>query len=210
MLVLVVFAIFSYLLGSFPSAYLAGRIFRGIDIREYGSGNVGATNVMRTVSKPVGLVVFFADAAKGFIAVAFLPALLESLGWVTIFPAQSMNFRILLSCFVLAGHVWPAFLAFKGGKGVATTFGIMLFLSPVLLLASFGMWLVTVLIWKYVSLSSMVASISLPIFSLLMGEELSFVIFCSALCIASVLGHRSNIRRLILGTEPKIVKSKNS
>jgi acyl phosphate:glycerol-3-phosphate acyltransferase len=192
----------AYLLGSIPTAYIFGKLLKNIDIREYGSGNVGATNVFRSVGKIPGIIVLLLDLLKGLAAVTLIPMFLEKLSTTTV---ESSSFCIALGAAVIAGHVWTVFLRFKGGKGVATTAGVMAGLSPWLLLASFIVWVVVFGVWKYVSLASISASTSLPIFAVIGGESFYFILFCAVLCTVGVFGHRSNIRRLIRGEEKKIL-----
>jgi len=195
--------ILAYLLGSIPTAYIFGRVLKNIDIREHGSGNVGATNVFRTVGKVPGIIALAIDALKGVIAVTLLPFILERiLGR----PLDSFNFNILilLGAAAIAGHVWTVFLRFKGGKGVATTAGVMAGLSPWVFIVCLMVWVIIFAIWRFVSLASIFAATSLPIFAVILGKDLYFVVFCSVLCIIGVYNHRSNIKRLLNGTEKKI------
>ncbi len=205
-MIILVFVIAAYLIGSIPTGYIFGRILKGIDVRCHGSGNVGATNVVRTVGVIPGIVVLILDISKGLAAVIFLPALLSQF-----FPAAAKNcsfFPVLTGAAVISGHVWPCFLKFRGGKGVATTAGVLAGLSPGIFLSCFGVWLIIFAIWKYVSVASIAASIALPIFAITAKKEIGFVIFCSLLCLMSVYAHRLNIKRLIQGTESKIIKVK--
>ena len=194
--------IIAYFLGSIPTAYIFGKLLKNIDIREYGSGNVGATNVFRTVGKIPGIVVLLLDFLKGFTAVILIPIILER---VLPTAAEHFFFVIFLGVSVISGHIWTVFLRFKGGKGVATTAGVMLGLSPWLLLAAFVVWVIVFSAWKYVSLASIIAATSLPIFAAIAGENFYFILFCAVLCIVGVFGHRSNIKRLIRGEERKIL-----
>ena len=191
----------AYLIGSIPTAYIFGRVLKGLDIRQYGSGNVGATNVFRTVGKVPGIIVLLIDFLKGFTVVTLIPSCLEKLSHGITMDSM----YILLGSAVIAGHIWTIFLRFKGGKGVATTAGVMAGLSPWILLAGFVVWLVVFLVWRYVSLASIAAATSLPIFAVISGRDLYFVLFCAILCLVGVFGHRSNIRRLIYGKEKKLL-----
>lgn len=192
----------AYFLGSIPTAYVFGKLLKKIDIREYGSGNVGATNVFRTVGKIPGIIVLLLDFLKGLAAVTLIPIILAKISPTV---TEYSFLYIFLGAAVIAGHVWTAFLRFKGGKGVATTAGVMAGLSPWLLLASFIVWVIVFSVTKYVSLASIIAATSLPIFAVIAGENFYFIVFCAVLCIVGVFGHRSNIRRLILGEEKKIL-----
>jgi glycerol-3-phosphate acyltransferase PlsY len=188
----------AYLLGSVPTAFIFGKLLKGIDIREYGSGNVGATNIARTLGKGYGVVVLLLDFLKGFIAVTVLPLLIFK-GAET-----SEAIYIILGAAAIAGHIWTIFLKFKGGKGVATTAGVMIGLAPVILLSCFVIWIIIFAIWRYVSLASIIAAIFLPIFAVITGRDISFIIFCAFLCLVGVYMHKGNIKRLIQGNESKL------
>ena len=200
-MIYIVFAIIAaYLLGSVPTGYIFGRIVKNVDIREHGSGNVGATNVFRTVGKVPGLMVLVLDFMKGLLAVTVIPLCLRNIS------PSGMKFYvyILLGSAAIAGHIWTVFLGFKGGKGVATTAGVMTGLSPGIFLACLLIWIIVFVIWRYVSLASIVTAMSLPVFAVLFNKDIFFILFCSAFCLVGVHSHRSNIRRLIQGREKKI------
>lgn len=202
MIILIVAIISAYLLGSIPTSYILTKAMKGIDIRKYGSGNVGATNVLRTLGKGPALFALICDVLKGVIAVTFLSGFLYR--YSTIVDYES--FRILLGLSVICGHIWTAFLKFKGGKGVATSTGVLLILCPKVLGIAAIIWFFTVLFTRYVSLGSILGSISLPITTAIMGLPLQLVIFSITLCIISSYRHKSNIVRLINGEESKIGK----
>ena len=182
-----------YLLGSMPNGYLAGRWLKGIDLRQCGSGSTGATNVLRNVGKGPALVVFLLDVGKGALAVL----LAKSFGlndWV----------QVLAGLAALAGHIWPMWLGWKGGKAVATGLGMFLGLAWPVGLACFGLFMAVISISRIVSLSSVVAAIGLPVLMVLAGANGASI---SVSVVASVMvlwRHRSNIERLIAGTEPRI------
>ena len=182
-----------YLLGSMPNGYLAGRWLKGIDLRDCGSGSTGATNVLRNVGKGPALVVFLLDVGKGALAVL----LAKSFGlndWV----------QVLAGLAALAGHIWPVWLGWKGGKAVATGLGMFLGLAWPVGLACFGLFMAVISISRIVSLSSVVAAIGLPVLMVLTGASGASI---SVSVVASVMvlwRHRSNIERLIAGTEPRI------
>ena len=182
-----------YLLGSMPNGYLAGRWLKGIDLRQCGSGSTGATNVLRNVGKGPALVVFLLDVGKGALAVL----LAKSFGlndWV----------QVLAGLAALAGHIWPVWLGWKGGKAVATGLGMFLGLAWPVGLACFGLFMAVISISRIVSLSSVVAAIGLPVLMVLAGANGASI---SVSVVASVMvlwRHRSNIERLIAGTEPRI------
>ena len=182
-----------YLLGSMPNGYLAGRWLKGIDLRQCGSGSTGATNVLRNVGKGPALAVFLLDVGKGALAVL----LAKSFGlndWV----------QVLAGLAALAGHIWPVWLGWKGGKAVATGLGMFLGLAWPVGLACFGLFMAVISISRIVSLSSVVAAIGLPVLMVLAGANGASI---SVSVVASVMvlwRHRSNIERLIAGTEPRI------
>ena len=182
-----------YLLGSMPNGYLAGRWLKGIDLRQCGSGSTGATNVLRNVGKAPALVVFLLDVGKGALAVL----LAKSFGlndWV----------QVLAGLAALAGHIWPVWLGWKGGKAVATGLGMFLGLAWPVGLACFGLFMAVISLSRIVSLSSVVAAIGLPVLMVLAGANGASI---SVSVVASVMvlwRHRSNIERLIAGTEPRI------
>ena len=182
-----------YLLGSMPNGYLAGRWLKGIDLRDCGSGSTGATNVLRNVGKGPALVVFLLDVGKGALAVL----LAKSVGlsdWV----------QVLAGLAALAGHIWPVWLGWKGGKAVATGLGMFLGLAWPVGLACFGLFMAVISIFRIVSLSSVVAAIGLPVLMLLSGSSSAYVVVSLVASLMVLWRHRSNIQRLIAGTEPKI------
>ncbi|MDP8258082.1 MAG: glycerol-3-phosphate 1-O-acyltransferase PlsY [Candidatus Aadella gelida] len=199
----------AYLLGSFPTAFIFGEAIKGIDIREHGSGNVGATNVYRTVGKFAGIVVFIIDVLKGTAAVVLLPLAIKAIGGDANITF-SYYFYISLGACVIAGHMWTCFLGFKGGKGVATTAGVLAGLAPGILGICLVVWIVVFSIWKYVSLASICSAVSMPVFALIFGKSLEFIIFTAVLSMIGVYAHRSNIRRLMQGTENRLVSSSKS
>ena len=182
-----------YLLGAIPSGYLAGRWLKGIDLRDCGSGSTGATNVLRNVGKGPALVVFLIDVGKGALAVL----LAKSVGlndWV----------QVLVGLVARAGHIWPVWLGWKGGKAVATGFGMFLGLAWPVGLACFGLFMVVISIFRIVSLASVVAAISLPLL-MAAGSGSNANLMVAVVAMVLVLWrHRSNIERLLAGTEPKI------
>lgn len=200
--------ILSYLAGSIPSAVWAGRIFHGIDIREHGSGNAGATNTIRVLGWKTGVPVLVFDLAKGWLA-ASLPVFLNA---ATAGSQQMTALQIACGVAAIIGHVFPVFAGFRGGKGVATTFGVLLALYPLLTLSCAGIFLVVLLISNYVSLSSMAAGIMFPILLMTVFHtpSLLLMIFSVVIAIALVITHRKNIGRLVRGEEKKFIKWKKS
>jgi glycerol-3-phosphate acyltransferase PlsY len=196
-------AIAAYLLGSIPTGYLLFRIFRRRDIRSMGSGNIGATNVLRAGGKGLGAATFILDVLKGCAAV-WLGGYLGSL-WMSSEPMRSVEAFAAL-CAVL-GHMFPVWLRFRGGKGVATGFGVFLVVSPIAALAAIGVFAVVLAISRYVSVSSIVAAFSFPIFAWLLvtGARPPFFFVAAAfVSLLIILKHHPNIRRLIAGTESRI------
>ncbi len=198
---------FAYLLGSVPTSLLAGRLVRGIDVREHGSGNAGATNTFRVLGWKTGLAVALFDAGKGAAAVLLLPRLLQTLPFVfSTAGAGPLPFTLAGSAAVL-GHVFPVFAGFRGGKGVATGAGVVFSLNPPAALISLGGFLLTLLTSGYVSLSSIAATVLLPVSAVLLplaaGRPLNtiWVVFTVLVAALVVFLHRQNIRRLLGGTE---------
>ena len=182
-----------YLLGSMPNGYLAGSWLKGIDLRDCGSGSTGATNVLRNVGKGPALVVFLLDVGKGALAVL----LAKSFGlndWV----------QVLAGLAALAGHIWPVWLGWKGGKAVATGLGMFLGLAWPVGLACFGLFMAVISLSRIVSLSSVVAAIGLPVLMVLAGASVASVSVSLVATVLVLWRHRSNIERLIAGTEPRI------
>ncbi len=186
--------VFGFVLGSIPFGYILARVFKKIDIREHGSGNIGTTNVMRFCGKPIGIAVFIFDASKGFV-----PAFL-SVQWL------GMNPAIIAGLAALLGHAFTPWLKWKGGKGVATGLGVFIGLAPLSAFSAFCAWIVILLIFKWVSVASMGAGAVLAISTLLHYCISSIFFFALVVCLLIVFFHRSNIRRLLRGEEPKIGK----
>ncbi len=190
----------AYLTGSIPTSYIFARALKGIDIRQHGSGNVGATNVVRTVGKVPGLIVLVLDIVKGVLAVTFMTVFFYK--WLNDF--DFVLFRSMMGIAVICGHVWTVFLGFKGGKGIATTLGVTAIISPAALAAASVVWLASFIITSYVSLSSILLVVACPIVSAIIGEPVSVVVFTILVCLITTYRHKSNITRLLNGTESKI------
>ena len=188
-----------YLLGSTPSGYLAGRWLKDIDLRDCGSGSTGATNVLRNVGKGPALAVFLVDVGKGALAVL----LAKSVG-------LSDWLQVLAGLAALAGHIWPIWLGWKGGKAVATGFGMFLGLAWPVGLACFGMFMAVISIFRIVSLSSVVAALGLPLLMLISGSSSAYLVVSLVASLMVLWRHRSNIQRLIAGTEPTIGQHKST
>ena len=185
----------SYLLGATPTSYWMGRAFHGLDLREHGSGNLGATNVFRILGPKWALPVVVVDVAKGFVPVWFFASLVDGdLSWTLAFGAAA-----------IVGHIFSLWVGFKGGKGIATSAGVFLALAPWAVLGAFAVWLVLVLPTGYVSLGSMGAAATLPVFVTLTPHrgDTTLFWFTVTLALFVIWAHRSNIRRLLQGTESR-------
>jgi glycerol-3-phosphate acyltransferase PlsY len=194
----------AYLAGSIPSAYLAGR-FRGVDLRQHGSGNLGATNVVRVLGAKIGAVVFIVDLLKGFLPVYFLPRYTETL--------QPELWALVYGVAAIIGHVKPIFLLWKGGgKGVATASGVFLALAFVPMLIAEVAWIGVFYFTRYVSLASLVGAAVLPIAILVLYREPQSPVFIASVIIAVFVfwTHRANIGRLRRGEEHKFVKKETA
>lgn len=201
MLILLLTMATSYLLGSIPFGYLLVRIFRGTDIRQSGSGNIGATNVART-APALGAATLVLDALKGFAAV-----LITRL-WITPHTATPAAVILAVSAlFAILGHIFPLWLGFRGGKGVATGLGSLLMLAPKAILVMIGVFAAIVLAFRYVSLGSIIAVTMFPVLAWILdgyGHE-PFAIACfAAASVVIVAKHRTNIYRLVSGTENRV------
>jgi glycerol-3-phosphate acyltransferase PlsY len=192
----------AYLLGSIPTAVWIGRAFHNIDVREHGSGNAGATNVIRVLGWKTGIPVLVIDLAKGWLA-AMLPVFLKLAE-----PESSamVNFQIIAGVLSIIGHIFPIFAEFRGGKGVGTVFGVLLALHPLLTLSCIGVFLFVLLLTGIVSVSSMTAGLAFPLllFFLFDTPSIAFRIFSVVVAIALILTHRKNIGRLLKGEEKRL------
>ncbi len=207
MLTLALVLVGSYLLGSIPFGYLAGRI-RGIDIRKAGSGNIGATNVVRVLGKPYGYPVFVFDFLKGLGAVRISIAIATSVRPESTSPEVV---GILAAVSAVIGHSFPLWLKFRGGKGVATSAGALFGLMPLATLIGAGIWILTFFLTRYVSVASVTTAVALPLVIAIMtwlNQTYGKALFYSSLCIAAVIiwRHHSNLSRLIRGTEPRFTR----
>jgi acyl phosphate:glycerol-3-phosphate acyltransferase len=198
---LLVGAIIAYLLGAIPVGLLVARA-KGVDIRSVGSGNIGATNVFRSIGKPWGVATFVLDALKGFVPAWVFPLWCADPGW---------SIGLLFGCMAIAGHNWPVYLGFKGGKGVATSAGVLLGVAPVEALIGAGVWFAVFFVSRYVSLASIAAAVAIPAAGWLRAEAHGPVlpVVLTLLGILAVWRHRSNIERLSNGTENRFERKKN-
>lgn len=196
----IILIIVAYLLGSIPSAIWIGKRFYGIDVREHGSHNAGATNTLRVLGRRAAVPVFMIDFAKGFTAV-----MLWHLSSFPDDPTIMFNFKIVLVAAVVLGHIFPVFANFRGGKGVATLSGAVMGVYPPAVLLSLVIFLVVWATTQYVSLASVSAGVSFPFLVIFLFKEYSLplVIFSCVIALLLLFTHRKNIKRLLKGTETK-------
>lgn len=185
--------VLGHVCGSVPSGLWLVQAFHGIDIRNYGSKNIGTTNVFRIVGPKTAVLVLIADAFKGILAVGIMSYFFHN-------PLLD----VVTALGALLGHNYSLFLGFKGGKGVATALGLLIFMMPKVAVASFGIWLVCVLLTRYVSLGSIMAAIFTPPLAWYLGYPSAYVIYSVVAAFFVVLRHKENIHRLLTGTESKI------
>jgi glycerol-3-phosphate acyltransferase PlsY len=193
-----------YFFGSFPAGYFAGRL-AGVDVRSQGSGNIGATNVLRVLGKRWGYPVFAIDVVKGFAAVRLAFVLIKY--WPAAQP-YAEHLAILTAMMSVVGHMFPIWLGFKGGKGVATTAGALFGLMPWVVPCIFLIWYIVFQTTRYVSLASIIAAIALPIVAALFArwrfiDTWALVYFCILIMVLVLWRHRSNFSRLLKGTEQR-------
>ncbi len=197
----IIILIIAYLLGNISTSYIIAKRLAGVDIRTQGSGNAGSTNVLRTLGKKAGAMTFIGDLLKGIIAVFIGYAISKFANIDTVISGYVAVFG------VVCGHNWPAFLGFRGGKGVATSLGAMIAVNPIIALSCFGLFLIIVAITKYVSLGSVVGIAASPVIMMFLNNK-NGVIITLFLTISVIYTHRENIKRLINGTERKIGQKK--
>jgi glycerol-3-phosphate acyltransferase PlsY len=196
-------AVLSYLLGSIPTGFLVAKA-RGIDIRSVGSGNIGATNVFRVLGKPAGIFVMLADALKG--AVAVLIAVRVIGPWFSGMHGNQANewYGVCAGVAAVLGHNFTCWLSFKGGKGIATSAGVLLALVPWSLVIILAVWIVLLVLTRLVSLASVCASATLPFAAWMTGESLTMILITGGLAVLAIYKHRTNIKRLLNRTEPRL------
>jgi acyl phosphate:glycerol-3-phosphate acyltransferase len=204
MLPLLIAGFASYLIGSIPAGYIAGRI-AGIDIRTVGSGNIGATNVTRVLGKRYGYPVFIVDFLKGFAAVG-MSIMIAKRAQPVLIPSELFGVVGAVAC--VLGHSFPVWLGFKGGKGVAASAGALFGLMPFVALIAVAVWLIIFYLTRYVSVASMTAALAVPITivsMMLLGQTGETALLYFSICLAAVVivRHRSNLLRLVRGTEPR-------
>ncbi len=201
LLYLAISALLAYLIGSIPVAYIFGRLLKGLDIREHGSGNMGATNAFRVLGKGPGTLVLILDIIKGIIPVTLL---------ANAFGLGDALSLVIIAVAAVAGHNWTIFLGFKGGKGMATSLGVLIGLAiqfqvlRIILLLVTLTWLVLFLSLGYVSLASIVAAVVFPVLTVVFLEPFPLILMSIILCVFIVFRHRSNIKRLVRGQENRV------
>lgn len=183
----------SYLLGSIPFGYIVAKYLKGIDIRKYGSGNIGATNIMRAIGTGPAILVFTADVFKGIIPVIITHRLMPDSAWMA----------VVSGLVAIVGHSLSVFLGFRGGKGVATSLGVIIGFSPVIALIGFASWIIIVAISRYVSLASIIAPIIICTLMLVFKMPVEYFIFSVIATSFIIIKHKSNISRLLQGNENK-------
>lgn len=190
--------ILCYLIGSIPFSFIFSKLMGGVDIRKRGSHNVGATNVLRTTGLKIALLALLGDLLKGMAAC-----------WL---GSLSGNAAVAALCAAVAviGHCWPVFLSFKGGKGVATCAGIVLYISPTIFIILVAIFILTIILTKYVSLGSIIVASILPLLAFILNESGSVVLMCLFLAVLVIVRHHENIRKLINGTEAKFTEKATS
>ncbi len=199
--------ILAYLIGSIPTSLIVSRSQFNIDIRDYGSGNAGATNTFRVLGSKWGTLVMIMDMLKGLIAVKLallLPYYIEN-------EFERTNFQIGLGLAAVLGHIFPIWAEFRGGKGVATLFGLIIAISPWTALSCIGVFLLVLYLTRFVSLSSILASLAFPVFILVVFnvDNIAYRIFAIAVALLVIMTHQKNIGRLLSGSESKVPIFKN-
>lgn len=195
----------AYLLGSIPTAVWYGKIFHGVDVRQHGSGNAGATNSLRTFGRKAGIIVLIIDFLKGFFAVFLAQYLL---------PDGNKYLSLLMGIASVIGHLYPVFAQFRGGKGVATALGVIAASFPMTVIICIAVFLIIVFTTKYVSLGSILSALAFPvqiafnIWGINPTQDPYYLAFAIALALILVFTHRHNLQRLMSGTENKIGKKK--
>ena len=199
---IILFILLAYLTGAFPSAVWVGKTFYKIDVREFGSGNAGATNTFRVLGKKAGIPVLLMDIFKGWLSVNYLSLL-------AVIPESiehQFEIQLVFGIAAVIGHLFPVYTGFRGGKGIATMMGLLIGLSPLEAICCFGIFVIIFSISKYVSLGSIVASIAFPIIVILVfgSTNSSLNLFAVFVPILSLITHQKNIERLVRGDETKV------
>ena len=218
MFLLATIIVLSYLVGSIPTSIIVSKLSRGIDIRDYGSGNAGGTNVMRVLGWKQGVLVIALDALKGVLAVVVVARLhYGAMPFTNATPFDDFTLiQIIAGISAVIGHIWTVFAGFRGGKGIATALGMLLMISTVDMLIAIGVFVVVVLISRYVSLGSIIAAIAVPL-TLVVRENIfnvnipgynTLLPFIIVITLLVIFTHRKNVVRLLNGSENKLNFSK--
>ena len=207
---IILFVLLSYLIGAFPSAVWVGKTFYNLDVREFGSGNAGATNTFRVLGKKAGIPVLLMDIFKGWIAVNYVRFLSNSLVLEQGSPEIYFETKLAFGISAVIGHLFPIYTGFRGGKGIATMLGLLIGLHPLAALYSFLVFVMIFLITKYVSLASILASFAFPVIIILFlgSGNSSLNLFAIFVPILSLITHQKNVERLIIGEETKVTFDK--
>jgi len=204
LLIIAAFLLAAYLIGAIPTAVWVGQYFYGVDVRQHGSGNAGATNTFRVLGKKPGAIVMLVDILKGWAATS-LAGYLVTLGIIS--PDNLILFQLIMGVLAVIGHIFPVYVGFKGGKGVATLMGMVMAIHPAAAFICLGIFIVVLLVSKYVSLGSMIAALAFPLLLLLPRfhpDEPLLIIFGFVLSLMVILTHKKNITRLLQGQESKV------
>tara|TARA_B100001250_G_scaffold181543_1_gene156222 strand:- start:9582 stop:10223 length:642 start_codon:yes stop_codon:yes gene_type:complete len=203
---IILLVLFAYLTGAFPSAVWLGKVLYKIDVREYGSGNAGATNTFRVLGRKAGIPVLFIDILKGFLAVNYVYLISNADSLKILNPELFFENQLALGIAAVIGHLFPIYTGFRGGKGMATMLGLLIAIEPYAALFSLSIFVITLLISRYVSFSSIVASLAFPLFVMfgLQSTNESLNLFAIFVPILSLITHQKNIERLIRGEETKV------
>ncbi len=218
MIPVAIIAVLSYLVGSIPTSIIVARRMRGIDIRQHGSGNAGGTNAIRVLGWKAGVLVILMDMAKGLIATMLVSRLMYGpIPFENGTPFDDFTVvQIIAGCSAILGHVWTLFAGFRGGKGIATAGGMLLGVAPIEVAVAFGVFLVVFMISQYVSLGSLSAAVAFPL-TMFFRENIfmvdvrgynTLIFFSMAISLLIFYTHRSNILRLLRGTENRIAASR--
>lgn len=197
MLDFILAAVLSYLIGSIPNGLILGKSIWGVDLRQHGSHNIGATNAWRTIGRQAGISIFLLDMLKGALS-----------AYLGLHLADSALAGVICGLLAIAGHSWSIFLGFKGGKGVATGLGVIAMLMPTVTLIVFCVWLAIVKGTGYVSLGSIIGAALVPILAFFLGFNMEFIVLGLIAAIFIIVRHKTNISRLLNGTESKIKAAK--
>jgi len=209
MMIALLILVGAYFLGSIPSGYIAGRI-RGVDIRKEGSGNIGATNAFRILGKGTGSMVLICDGLKGFAAVTWLPDGIAHALHLVVEPGSFDSYRVLAGVMVVLGHNFTVWLNFKGGKGIATSAGVLAGLVPAAFGIVLGTWIIMCFLTKYVSVASITAAVVLPVSAWFLGARGLLFGVTALMGALAIVKHKGNIQRLMSGTENKIGSGKST